>query len=131
MTSDRDEVAREISPKGDLDAVLIEIHGGATTGFGYEVHVVPHGGKASARDEAAYFYDAERNKNAYGVRMRWRGSDTLAVEYLKAESADLKRATVPIQGRTVVVQLFDGVVDETAPQGSMLHNLERRPSGSR
>jgi hypothetical protein len=36
----RDEVARVASPDGRVEAVLIETNGGATTSFGYEVHVV-------------------------------------------------------------------------------------------
>ncbi|MBL8397465.1 MAG: hypothetical protein JNL84_04855 [Candidatus Accumulibacter sp.] len=33
----KDEVARVVSPSGNIDAVLFETNGGATTSFGYEV----------------------------------------------------------------------------------------------
>jgi hypothetical protein len=40
----RDEVARVAAPGGQVEAVLVETNGGATTSFGYEVHVVERGG---------------------------------------------------------------------------------------
>jgi hypothetical protein len=53
MGASRDEVARASSSAGDLDAVLVETNGGATTSFGYFVYVVPHDGKPSEGTEVA------------------------------------------------------------------------------
>ena len=40
----KDEVARSAAPSGDVDGIIVETNGGATTSFGYEVHVVERGG---------------------------------------------------------------------------------------
>ena len=56
-----DEVSRVSSPAGDLDAVLVETNGGATTSFGYLVYVLPRGAKPSKNHEVAWLYAAGRN----------------------------------------------------------------------
>ena len=38
-----DEVARVLHPQANVDAVLVETNGGATTSFGYEVFVLSRG----------------------------------------------------------------------------------------
>jgi hypothetical protein len=121
----RDEVARISSPSGQLDAVVIETNGGATTSFGYEVHIVPEGTVASKATEVASLYGAVRNEQAYGVNVRWRRSDLLAVEYLRAKDASLRRPRVSVNGRDVQVVLAGSIADPEAPSGGMLYNLER------
>jgi len=43
----KDEVARDTSPTGKVDALLLETNGGATTSFGYEVYIVEHDAQPS------------------------------------------------------------------------------------
>jgi hypothetical protein len=54
--------ARVASPDGRVEAVLVETSGGATTSFGYEVHVVEKGRPAG--DRVAWVYGAGRNAQA-------------------------------------------------------------------
>lgn len=123
----RDEVARVPSPDGRVDAVLMETNGGATTSFGYEVHVVEKGRPAS--DQVARLYGAGRNENAYGANLKWISDNELVVEYLDARDQTLERASVSVAGRAIKVSLRSGVSDPTAPAGGMLYNLERTRGG--
>lgn len=123
----RDEVARSHSPSGRVDAVLLETNGGATTSFGYQVHLVPAGQKARRDTEVASLYAAVRSDSASGVNLRWDDSATLAVEYLQARSADLTRPGVRIGGHRVRTILRAGVRDPNAPSGGMLYNLRHGP----
>jgi hypothetical protein len=124
-----DEVARVTSPDGGVDAVLVETNGGATTSFGYEIHVVPRGNSPRSSSEAAFLYGAIRNEQAYGVNLRWTSPTSLAIEYLSAHSATLPSASVA--PREIAVQLVDGVSDPTAPPGGMLYNRQGRPHDPR
>ncbi len=45
-----DEVARASNSNANVDAVLVETNGGATTSFGYEVFVLPRGQKPKRSD---------------------------------------------------------------------------------
>jgi len=123
----RDEVARVRSPGGDIDALVVERNGGATTGFVYEVHLVPAGGKRGLTTEVAVLQEAIRNDRAGGVNARWRSPDLLAVEFLTARRSDLSNAHVRVASREVTVYLCPGVDDPTAPPGGMLYNLQGRP----
>jgi hypothetical protein len=123
----RDEVSRVADPAGNVDAVLVETNGGATTSFGYLVYVVPRGGAIEEGAEAASLYAAVRSSNAYGVNLRWLSASELAVEFLSARQAHVPRPSVVVAGREVVVLLVDGVADPTAPPGGMLYNLQGRP----
>jgi len=124
MDASQDEVARAPSSAGDLDAVLVETNGGATTSFGYLVYVVPHGTKASEGTEVAMLYGAVRNDQAYGANLKWEGSQ-LAVEYRDARQAELRKPTVTIGPRTVMIVLRSGVTDSAAPAGGMLFTVAR------
>jgi hypothetical protein len=108
--------------------VLVETNGGATTSFGYDVHVVEKG--RPARDQVAWLYGAGRNANAYGANLKWTGENELVIEYLQAREQTLKQATVNVAGRTIKVSLRSGVDDPTARAGGMLYNLERIRGGS-
>jgi hypothetical protein len=119
-----DEVARVESPDLAVVATLIESNGGATTSFGYEVRLSEnHTGFGDKR--VAYLYGAIRSATAYGVNLRWTSASELSIEYLKALSADLEEREARIGPRTIHITLKPGVVDETAPTGGMLYNLER------
>ena len=122
-----DEVARETSPSGDIDAVLTETNGGATTSFGYLVYLVPHGASASHDSGRVALVDGgTRNDQAWGVNLKWLSPDQLAVEYLSARYADLPESSVHIIGRDISIQLIGGVNDPQAPPGGMLYNLGGR-----
>ena len=120
-----DEVARVASPDGKLEAVLVETNGGATTSFGYEVHVVERAGKPDG-SPAASLYGAVRSGSAYGANLRWERSDLLAVEFLNAKSSNLEVPSVSLGGRIVSIAMRPGVADLTAPAGGMLYNLRGR-----
>jgi hypothetical protein len=123
-----DEVARETSPTGDIDAVLTETNGGATTSFGYLVYLVPRGASVSHNSGRVALVDAgTRNDQAWGVNLNWLSPDQLAVEYLSAKYTDLPKRSVHVSGRNINIQLVSGVIDPKAPPGGMLYNLEGRP----
>ena len=120
-----DEVSRVSSPAGDLDAVLVETNGGATTSFGYLVYVLPRSAKPSKSHEVAWLYAAGRNEHAYGANLRWVGPSEVVIEYQHADEAEARKPTIRIGGQTVTVVMHGGVSDSTAPAGGMLYNLER------
>jgi hypothetical protein len=124
----RDEVARATSPGGDVDAVLFESNGGATTSFGYQVSLVPKGEPAEKAAEAAALYAAVRSKSAYGVNLHWASPSLLWIEYESSRGAKVKQPTVFVAGREVTVELYGGVTDPSAPSGGMLYNLQGRPN---
>src|ERR1043166_6260926 len=122
-----DEVARVPKSDADIDAVLVETNGGATTSFGYEVFILPRGQKPNCSDHPVVsLYGAGRNENAYGANLRWTLSDTLVVEYLDAKYADWLNGSLTVNGRVINIVMRSGVNDPTAPAGGMLYNLERR-----
>ena len=121
-----DEVARVRSPTGRLDAVVVEINGGATTSFAYEVYVVPAGSATWRGKEVASLYAAVRNDDAYGVNLRWTSGNSLLIEYLKARNQQLDTADTYVVGQHVKIALRDGISDPTAPGGGMLYNLRQR-----
>jgi hypothetical protein len=121
----RDEVVRVISPSGNIEAVLLETNGGATTSFGYEVFVVERGAKPSG-SPAVSLYGAIRNSHAYGANLKWSSPASLAVEYLSAKSAKLNAPTQLIAGQTVQLTVQDGITDSSAPSGGMLYNLRNK-----
>lgn len=121
----KDEVARVVSPSGNIDAVLFETNGGATTSFGYEVYVVEHGAQPSG-SSAVSLYGAVRNHRAYGANLSWPSSNSLAVEYLSAESANVNTDTQSVGMQAIHVVLREGVTDNAALPGGMLYNLRGR-----
>ena len=122
----RDEVARVASPSGQAEAVLIERNGGATTSFGYQVYLVRRGQQFQKGQQVATLYGAFRNDNAYGVNLRWRDEQTLALEFLGTRSLDISRPVVRIGNNEVRITSHGGVSDPSAPAGGMLYNLSRK-----
>ena len=125
MEPSKDEVARVVSPNGKADAVLIETNGGATTSFGYEVHILEHGAQPSDTPNA-FFYGAVRSQQAYGLNMKWEAPNLLAIEYLSAKSKDASKPSVSIAGEAIQLVVREGVFDQSAPSGGMLYNLRGR-----
>jgi hypothetical protein len=119
-----DKVARVVSPDGRLDAVLIETNGGATTSFGYQVDIRPHGSRET--HEVARLYGAVRSDQAYGVNLRWTEASNLELDFLKSKLTPEIRSPVRFGGREVTVTVRSGVEDPSAPSGGMLYNLKKR-----
>jgi len=121
-----DEVSRLAAPRGDIEAVLVETNGGATTSFGYEIFVVPRGTKPSGMP-AAFLYGAVRSQKAYGANLRWLSDSNLDVEFESTKSAKVGIPLVSVANRNVHVELKANVTDPNAPPGGMLCNLKGRP----
>jgi len=119
----RDEVARQSSPDGTLEAVLYETNGGATTSFGYQAEIRE---KNSSRGIiVANLYGAKRNAGAYGLNLKWINDHELELEYLTAISVTVTEPQAKVAGRRVSVSLQNGMEDATAPDGGMLYNLRK------
>lgn len=83
--SSHDKVAEAWSPDGQTVAVLYEENGGATTSLAYEVTL---GTKNSpGQKSVASLYGAVRNREAYGVDLKWSDSSTLVLECLSLKAA--------------------------------------------
>lgn len=113
-----DEVARVPSPDRQMEAVVMEDSGGATTSYFYIVCIVKEKQACDRSKAVATLYGAVRNPSAYGVNLRWLDSAHLVVEYASAIRADLVEQP-PYPGKEMRVQLRSGVVDQSAPPGSM------------
>jgi hypothetical protein len=124
-----DEVARATSPDGRIDAVTVEVNGGATARFGYDIYLVPRGWLSHRRVHVARFYDAVRRETpddvAYGVNVRWDSGRTVLVEYLAAQNADLLQGQAEVAGQNISVALRAGISDPAAPSGGMLYNSRK------
>jgi len=120
----QEEVARVSSPDGQVEAVLIETDGGATTSFGYRILVAKKGSWFPG-EEVAWLYGAFRNEQAYGVNFKWCSDTELCVEYLNARQTELKKPSIYVKGRNIEVTLHSGLADPTAPAGGMLYNLRK------
>lgn len=121
----KDEVARIVSPSGNIEAVLFETNGGATTSFGYEVYVVERGAQPFG-SPAVSLYGAIRNQHSYGVNLKWPSPGSLTVEYLSAKSAKVNMQIQSVGTRDIHFALRDGVTDNAAPSGGMLFNVRGR-----
>jgi hypothetical protein len=134
----RDEVARVGSPDGRVDAVLVETNGGATTAFGYEIHIVERG--KSYGEAAATLHGAVRNENAYGANLRWLTDSDLLVEYQRAHAQVIEKTSVRVAGRDIRIVLRPGVLDSNAllaecsitlNLGGARRSVSRCPTGRR
>jgi len=122
----KDEVARVPAPGRSYEAVLVEINGGATASFLYEVYVVHRGASTWASSPVASLYGATRNDHAYGANLRWSTPEKLSIEYLRTRYHDLTTKKMTLDGKELRVALQDGVNDPAAPAGGMLFNLKAR-----
>jgi hypothetical protein len=113
------------SPSGELDAVVYEINGGATTSFAYEVYVTAANRSTFWGWRTAKLYGALRNRSAYGVNLVWTGTESLRIRYLETRSAELASGgPFRVAGRSVVVGLEEGVHDPKACPGGMLYDFQ-------
>jgi hypothetical protein len=121
----RDEVSRVPAPSGDVDGVVVETNGGATTSFGYDVYVAPKGRSAFRGTKVARLYGALRNERAYGVNLRWTDAKTLTIEFLEARFVALEgRPPINVAGSSIAVVLARGINDPKACPGGMLYDLQ-------
>jgi hypothetical protein len=125
----RDEVLRVASPDGEVDAVVVEVNGGATTSFGYQVTLQPRAGLFRRGQDVAWLYGAVRKEDAYGVNLAWTRPGRLTLQYLRARTQKLGEDRVALAGKDIEIRLEPGVTDPTAPRGGMLYNLELARQG--
>ena len=118
------------SPDRKLDAVLVEINGGATTSFGYKVYIVEKGVNYNSGNSVASLYGAVRNSSAYGVNLVWKSAKELEVQYLSAKDSNIESSSVVIAGSKIAVFLRPGISDPTVPSGGILYNLEKHEKSS-
>jgi hypothetical protein len=116
----RDEVLRVTSPNGRVDAIVFETDCGAPCSFGYEIRIAPKGSRDG--EEVAALDAALRNEHAWGVNLKWVDTDSVSVEYLRADYSTLLKQAVDVGGRKIRVSLNKGVEDQGAPSGGMLFN---------
>ncbi|MEF8731479.1 MAG: hypothetical protein V5B40_06080 [Candidatus Accumulibacter meliphilus] len=123
----REEVLRVASPVENIDTVLVETNGGATTSFGYEVYLVAKGENIEGKPRVAFVYGATRNENAYGVNLKWRTPNLLSVEYYRDKGiASEVNTPLVIGNMPVEVVIQTGVLDTDAAPGGMGFNQRRR-----
>ena len=125
ITSSKNEVGRLTDPSGTIDAVIIEINGGATTSFTYDVMITTKGSNAKSGNKVATLYGATRNESAYGVNLKWISNKVLSIEYFDTKSVKSQKDDVTINGNKIQVILKDGIWDKDAPSGGMLYNLNK------
>jgi hypothetical protein len=113
------EKQRTPSPDGKLDAVVVEDDGDATTGLYHDVFIVRHGALLPhwKKDVVAVLEWPYLNDTTVGVRPRWRGNDTLALEFQRATRQRLERPEVRGPDGPITVLLARGVVDSAAHAG--------------
>lgn len=130
-SASHDEVLRVPAPGGSgLDAVLVEVNGGATATYRYDVFVVPQGAATGAAQPALSLTGATRNAQAYGAHLRWTAPTRLRVEYLQARSVQGQGGPVAVGGQTVQIDLAPGTADPSAPPGGMDYNRRQTASPS-
>jgi hypothetical protein len=69
------EISRVSSPDSVVDAVLVEVNGGATTDFMYFLYIVPKGGKY---EKGSQLFVITHDK---GLKIFWERSKFLVIEY--------------------------------------------------
>lgn len=120
-----DEVARIANRDGDLEVVVVEWDGGATTDVGHDVFVVERGRPLEARALVARFYGAHVNDRAWGIECRWAEGGSLVLAYDEARRADLVVPKAMVAGKVVAVQLAAGEIFEGL-EGKMLERSTGR-----
>ena len=123
--SSHDKVKEMWSPDGQTVATLYEENGGATTSFGYEVTLASK--NSPEQKFAASLYGAARNREAYGVDLKWSDNSALVLECFSLKGAPKLSTPVHLEGRDVEIKLKTGVENASAPSGGMAYNLKRSP----
>ena len=115
---EREQVAWANSPDGAVHAILIEINGGTTTSYGYEVELHPASHHNEKPGPAGRLHGATRSSCAYGVNIGWLSPDHLTLEYDRADRVEVP-AKVDVAGLTITIETKSGVSDAGAPCGGM------------
>lgn len=108
--SSHNEVQRLTSPDGKVDAIVIESDCGPVCDVVDDVELAPKGSHSGER--VAWFDSAVRNENAWGVDLKWPDADSLSIEYLRADKAELLKENVDISGEVVSVSLREKSKEE-------------------
>ncbi len=103
------EVQRVASPSGELEAVVIEEDGGATTSKGYAVYIVERG-NAELGDHCAYIYGARLSENDYGISIEWSAEDHLEIHFIRAKFVEYEESII-VGDRLVEISLNGEVMD--------------------
>ena len=74
-----EEISRFTSPDSKVDAVLMQTNGGATTSYGYFLHIVPKGKSTKKGDE---IFRADRVE---GLIFKWIKVTQLEIKFKKAK----------------------------------------------
>lgn len=120
----RDEVLRVRSPSGEMEAVVFEVNGGATTSFAYEV-AIEDSRLIGITRKVAYTYGAIRNnKGAYGVIPRWVSEEELHIEFYSSGYDEIFSPYQRLFANPVRVEMKLNINDLSAPAGGMLRNLK-------
>jgi hypothetical protein len=64
--------------------VVVRNGGRATTGFGYQIYVVPRGEQPESKWQVARMYEAYRADSTPGVNLDWTAPNELDVRYFNA-----------------------------------------------
>ena len=73
------EVLRAPSPDNRVDAVLMEVNGGATTSYSYNLYIVPSGDNVDGSD-----YPVLTADHIKGQKIHWPAPRTLEIQYDQA-----------------------------------------------
>ena len=119
-----DVVARIPSPDRNLEAIVVEDSGDATTDFLYLVCIVSPGSNSCEKSSAAAtLYGARRNNRSAGVDVEWTDEHHVIVKYMKAKTVAIPKPIVSDKGVDIYVELRSNVINDNAPDGSMWNAL--------
>jgi hypothetical protein len=116
------EVARIPAPSRDVDAVVVEGNGGATTSFWYDVYLTKPGAEYRSGNQVADTYGSLRRNGDWGVDVSWRTSSDLVVEYKSADRTSLDVRELAIAGRKIAITLRQECPDSGSPHDSSAPN---------
>lgn len=88
-----DEMSRQPSPDGKVDAVLLRRNAGATTAYTFRLHVVPIGNPVPTGDKAVLTAD-----EISGESFRWTAANELEVTYPKTRIHGFQNYKYPLIG---------------------------------
>jgi hypothetical protein len=103
----QEEIARVRSPAGDLDALVIEGNGGATTAYDYEVVLVKAG-------RSAFWGAHVTSSYRWRLAPRWKGADSLIIAS-PDHPPSLRQAHLTVNGRNVRLEVAGGVLPGGRP----------------
>jgi len=122
-------VQRATSPDGAVDAVVVEVNGGATTAFVYEVYLVPKGNPPGP-DSVAGFYRLSTQAGDRPLKLfTWRDRDHLEIRFDGATQGNLDHAFVLVAGRTIAITCI-GTIGEPHKDNRCVPDPEQKIAGA-